>query len=373
LRVARALKALARFPEMGLILRAIAQSFRCLAVSACLTSACTFFFGSVIFFYERDDITNGNPAFPTLGYAVWFMAVTFTTVGYGDTTPVTVGGKLIAVTGMGIGLVILALPVVIVGNNFAHAWEEMGEQRVMLNIQIMMLDQGLGSADIMRIFAESDTNGDGIMDYVEFMNIMRKVNIHLTPGEARGIFAVFDDDDDAEVSVKEFCRIVFPDLDIYEIETKSAAMAKSRAKRLHQHAAAVSQAASAVGALNGGNLPDVKQNSDFVAEASRHKGASSDAANAAGCAAAVQDGAPAPKVDSLQALADHLTSTLDSKFGQIGRALDVMDQRLQALEAPQRALDRRVRALEGPALVDGEGAGVLGAGVASQELGSLRV
>ena len=41
---------------------------------------------------------------------------------------------------------------------------------------------------------------------------------------------------------------MFPDLDIDEIETKSAAMAKSRAKRLHQHAAAVSQAASAVGA-----------------------------------------------------------------------------------------------------------------------------
>ena len=29
-----------------------------------------------------------------------------------------------------------------------------------------------------------------------------QVNIHLSPGEARGIFSVFDEDDDAEVSVK---------------------------------------------------------------------------------------------------------------------------------------------------------------------------
>ena len=39
----------------------------------------------------------GNPGFASFGDTIWYSLVTMTTVGYGDVTPVTAGGKLIGI------------------------------------------------------------------------------------------------------------------------------------------------------------------------------------------------------------------------------------------------------------------------------------
>ena len=39
----------------------------------------------------------GNPGFACFGDTIWYSLVTMTTVGYGDVTPVTAGGKLIGI------------------------------------------------------------------------------------------------------------------------------------------------------------------------------------------------------------------------------------------------------------------------------------
>ena len=39
----------------------------------------------------------GNPGFGSFGDTIWYSLVTMTTVGYGDVTPVTAGGKLIGI------------------------------------------------------------------------------------------------------------------------------------------------------------------------------------------------------------------------------------------------------------------------------------
>lgn len=49
--------------------------------------------------------------------------VTMTTVGYGDTYPVTVAGYAMAIVVMISGLMITALPIAIVGGNFATVYE----------------------------------------------------------------------------------------------------------------------------------------------------------------------------------------------------------------------------------------------------------
>jgi len=51
-----------------------------------------------------------------------------TTVGYGDDTPITVAGYLIATVCMFVGLVILALPITIIGANFDELYREMRKQ-----------------------------------------------------------------------------------------------------------------------------------------------------------------------------------------------------------------------------------------------------
>jgi voltage-gated potassium channel len=58
--------------------------------------------GAAMWLVDRDD-------FPTLGLALWWAAQTVTTVGYGDVTPTTTVGRLLATGLMIIGFASLSL------------------------------------------------------------------------------------------------------------------------------------------------------------------------------------------------------------------------------------------------------------------------
>jgi len=49
-----------------------------------------------------------NPGFESLWDTLWYSVVTITTVGYGDKTPITIGGKLVGLLLMGIGVIVMA-------------------------------------------------------------------------------------------------------------------------------------------------------------------------------------------------------------------------------------------------------------------------
>ena len=51
--------------------------------------------------------------------------VTMTTVGYGDGYPVTTPGRIIAVVTMFCGILILALPISVIGSNFARQYDRL--------------------------------------------------------------------------------------------------------------------------------------------------------------------------------------------------------------------------------------------------------
>ena len=59
-----------------------------------------------------------NSNITTLGNALWWSVVTVTTVGYGDYTPVTLGGRLTAVALLVLGLVSLAVLTAQIASNF---------------------------------------------------------------------------------------------------------------------------------------------------------------------------------------------------------------------------------------------------------------
>ena len=63
-------------------------------------------------------------AFGDVGDAVWWMVVTMTTVGYGDISPVTTGGKVIAMMLMPLSLGIMGALIGIVGSVFETALSE---------------------------------------------------------------------------------------------------------------------------------------------------------------------------------------------------------------------------------------------------------
>lgn len=62
--------------------------------------------------------------FPTIIHAFWWVATTTTTVGYGDTFPTTTAGKIVGVSTMLSGILVLALPITIIGANFANEYSK---------------------------------------------------------------------------------------------------------------------------------------------------------------------------------------------------------------------------------------------------------
>merc|ERR1719235_2210655 len=59
----------------------------------------------------------------------WWAVVTMTTVGYGDYSPVSPLGKVIAGFTMLFGILLIALPMAIVGNKFQEVYEEMNAKK----------------------------------------------------------------------------------------------------------------------------------------------------------------------------------------------------------------------------------------------------
>lgn len=76
-----------------------------------------------IYFLERD---TGEPNFGSIPAAMWWAAITLTTVGYGDVVPQTMFGRVfgVAITFAGVGLV--ALPAGLLASSFS---EELGKRR----------------------------------------------------------------------------------------------------------------------------------------------------------------------------------------------------------------------------------------------------
>ena len=86
-------------------------------------------FSTLIYFAERGEYRDGKfymgkdeSKFDSIPATFWFVAEVITTVGLGDVWPSTVIGKLLSFPLMLFGLLIIALPSIVLGKNFAEAW-----------------------------------------------------------------------------------------------------------------------------------------------------------------------------------------------------------------------------------------------------------
>ncbi|VDN06566.1 unnamed protein product [Thelazia callipaeda] len=73
------------------------------------------FFSTMIYFLEKDEVETPFTSIPA---AYWWCIVTMTTVGYGDAVPATTMGKIIASVAIMCGVLVLALPITIIVDNF---------------------------------------------------------------------------------------------------------------------------------------------------------------------------------------------------------------------------------------------------------------
>jgi len=96
--------------------------------------------------WSSDMFAESKPG--GINTAMWWVVVTFTTVGYGDMNPRTPTGQVLAVLTMVCGIFFLAMPLAVVGAAFTSAWNrQLAEhEQVLADRAEMELDDGLDAA-----------------------------------------------------------------------------------------------------------------------------------------------------------------------------------------------------------------------------------
>jgi len=184
-------------------------------------------FSTVLYFTERGtwdpileiflDEDGEASGFSSIPAAAWFVLVTITTVGYGDTIPRTVLGRLVAVPLLVCGLLLIALPSFVLGREFSAIWDEMGGEGGMERVFGADGDGGNGNvgydgqrrrrrlSDLRRVTRQQELASQvvdlqGAVD-AQGVLLRRLVNALEKRGDVTGVQAGLGDDDDDEMFV----------------------------------------------------------------------------------------------------------------------------------------------------------------------------
>ena len=97
--------------------------------------------------------------------AVWLTFITMTTVGYGDLSPTSSLGKLVTMFSTLMGIIFVAMPLTIVGDNFSEAWQNRKLQFILDQIRDQL---HVRSVQDLVAFETFDATQDGWIDWVKF-------------------------------------------------------------------------------------------------------------------------------------------------------------------------------------------------------------
>lgn len=116
LRLIRILKLTRYSPAMTLLIRALKREQQAISAAIFLLAIALIVAACGIYLCERAAQPEDFGSIPA---AIWWATATLTTVGYGDVTPITVGGKMFGAGVMIVGIGTVALPTGILASAFA--------------------------------------------------------------------------------------------------------------------------------------------------------------------------------------------------------------------------------------------------------------
>ena len=211
-RLLRLLKLVGHAEDSAVLGEALRRAARPLLVPLFFSVLLTFAFAGTIYYAE--GVVGGSSDFDNIFKAAWFVLVTLTTVGYGDVSPESWTGKLMASVAIVCGVLCMSMPITIVGNEFHIAWQEREVLQVVKGVRKMLKDRGLRTHEAVMIFNEFDVSARGCVDFGEFSKALECMGIRLSQIRMRQVFNLFDSNGDGSVDFVEFSERLFPDWQI---------------------------------------------------------------------------------------------------------------------------------------------------------------
>ena len=116
-RLLRILKLTRYSAALNMLFATVSENGRSLGAAFFILITVMILAASGIYYFEKESQPIDFGSIPA---AMWWSFATLTTVGYGDVTPITVGGKVFGALITVVGLGMVALPTGIIASGFAH-------------------------------------------------------------------------------------------------------------------------------------------------------------------------------------------------------------------------------------------------------------